>query len=141
MKVLFHICFGLELRCTEAEYVQTEIGQQDACFCQAIEAILQVVSHGLGAGVLLEQGLDFLLVLEHLQHLPLQLNGTLLQHLVANHHRDLVSQTLAGNLQGGAGKECDSNIWNNFLVCPVMPSILNLPDFHLQSHIFAQNLY
>lgn len=108
METLFHICLGLELRCAEAEYVQTEIGQQDACFCQAIEAILQVVSHGFGAGVLLEQVLDLFLVLEHLQHLPLQLHGTLLQHLVANHHRDLVSQTLAGNLRDGAEKECDT---------------------------------
>lgn len=48
--------------------------------------------------VLLKQGLHFLLVLKHLQHFSLQLDGKLLQHLVVDHQRDLVSQTLAGNL-------------------------------------------
>lgn len=37
-------------------------------------------------------------VLKHLQHLPLQLDGTLLHHLVADDHRDLVSQSLTSNL-------------------------------------------
>ncbi|KAF3855946.1 hypothetical protein F7725_016669 [Dissostichus mawsoni] len=43
--------------------------------------------------------LQILLILDHQQHLPLQSNGRLLQHLVADHQWDLVSQTLASNLK------------------------------------------
>ncbi|KAF3855945.1 hypothetical protein F7725_016668 [Dissostichus mawsoni] len=49
--------------------------------------------------ILLQQELQILLILDHQQHLPLQSNGRLLQHLVADHQWDLVSQTLAGNLK------------------------------------------
>lgn len=51
--------------------------------------------------ILLQHGLQVALFLEHLQHLPLQLKSELLQHLVANHERDLVAQALTGNLTQG----------------------------------------
>ena len=39
------------------------------------------------------------LVLQHLQDVPLQLGGSLLQYVEADHQRNLVCQMLAGNLE------------------------------------------
>ncbi|KAF3855957.1 hypothetical protein F7725_016680 [Dissostichus mawsoni] len=60
------------------------------------------------------QELQILLILDHQQHLPLQSNGRLLQHLVADHQWDLVSQTLAGNLKKEKEREVDDFIIDNF---------------------------
>lgn len=79
-----HICLGLWLRHAEVEDVHAKIVEQDASLGKAIDAILQLFSFDLDAAVLVEQQLDFFLVLQHLHHLPLQLPATLLQYLVAN---------------------------------------------------------
>ena len=48
-------------------------------------------SLGSDARLLFEQGLGFLLVLNHLQCLPLRLDGELLHHLVEDHQGALLS--------------------------------------------------
>lgn len=87
--------------CVEVVYVHTEVSQQNACLCQTVETKLKLDSLVFYARVLLKQGVQLLLVLKHLQHLPLQLDGRLVQHLIADHQGDLVSQTLASNLWFG----------------------------------------
>ena len=63
------------------------------------EATLQSSPLAANVRILFQQGLQIPCILKHLQHLPLQLDNRLLQHLVADHKWDLVSQMLAGNLK------------------------------------------
>lgn len=76
-----------------------ELNQVCTGLHETIEATLQSCSFVADVHLLLQQEIDILLILKHLQHLPLQLDSRLLQHLEADHQWDLVSQTLVGNLR------------------------------------------
>lgn len=77
----------------------SELQQVGAGLHEAFKTTLQSCPLAADVHILLQQELQIVLVMEHLQHLPLQLDSRLLQHLVADHQWDLVSQTLAGDLK------------------------------------------
>lgn len=62
-------------------------------------ATLQSRSLGSNIEVLLQKELGTLPVLQQLKHLPLQPESKFLQHVIADHQRDLIGQTLTCNLR------------------------------------------
>lgn len=62
-------------------------------------ATLQSRPLGSNIEVLLQKELGILPVLQQLKHLPLQLDSKFLQHVIADHERDLVGQALTCNLR------------------------------------------
>lgn len=79
--------------------IRLKLHQVGACLRQALQPILETGSLRVDVRVFMKQELHFVPVLQQLQHLPLQLCGSLLHHLVANHQRDLVGEALGGNLE------------------------------------------
>lgn len=76
-----------------------ELHQEFSGLCETLKATLQIGPLGAYVEILLQQEVKIILVLKHQQHFLLQLDSRLLQHLVADHQRDLVSQTLSGDLK------------------------------------------
>lgn len=62
-------------------------------------ATLQSRPLGSNIKVLLQKELGVLSVLQQLKHLPLQLDSKFLQHVIADHERDLVGQALTCDLR------------------------------------------
>lgn len=73
--------------------------------CEAFIATLQSRSLGSNIEVLLQKEVGILPVLQQLKHLPLQLDSKFLQHVIADHERDLVGQALTCDLRND-GKFC-----------------------------------